>query len=118
ILKSPENLNPKVTSGPFMMAESEPGDHFTVVRNPRYYRASEGLPYLDRVVFHVTAAEDTILQDLQAGTIDSTWSLNVSNAQAYLRLTYYRLISPPTSADFEALFFNFHNTVLASHLEV
>ena len=34
-----------------MMAESIPGDHYTLVRNPRYYRASEGLPYLDKVVF-------------------------------------------------------------------
>ena len=53
IRKSPDNLNPKVTSGPFMMAESIPGDHYTLVRNPRYYRASEGLPYLDKVVFRI-----------------------------------------------------------------
>ena len=56
ILKSPENLNPQVTSGPFMMAESVPGDHYTLVRNPSYYRASEGLPYLDKVVFRIVAA--------------------------------------------------------------
>jgi peptide/nickel transport system substrate-binding protein len=28
------------------------------------------------------------------------------------------LVTPPTSASFEALYFNFHNVVLASHLEV
>ncbi len=53
ILKSPENLNPKVVNGPFMMAESVPGDHYTLVRNPRYYRAGEGLPYLDKVIFRM-----------------------------------------------------------------
>src|SRR6266700_1007514 len=37
ILTSPDNLNPSVTSGPFMMKESKPGDHYTVVRNPMYY---------------------------------------------------------------------------------
>ena len=42
ILKSADNLNPSVTSGPFMMSESKPGDHFTVVRNPKYYLASQG----------------------------------------------------------------------------
>src|SRR6266480_6653770 len=30
IKKSPDNLNPQVTSGPFMMAERVPGDHYTL----------------------------------------------------------------------------------------
>ena len=67
IAKSPVLLNPKVTSGPFMMAESVPGDHFTVVRNPRYYLAREGLPYLDKIIFR-PVAEDAVLKDLEAGT--------------------------------------------------
>jgi peptide/nickel transport system substrate-binding protein len=117
ILKSPENLNPQVVSGPFMMAESKPSDHYTLVRNPRYYRAREGLPYLDKVVFRVADA-DTILKDLEAGSIDSAWFLDVSKVQAYQRLTHYTLVTPPTSASFEAMYFNFHNTVLATHLEV
>ncbi len=72
ILNSPDNLNPQVVSGPFMMEESKPGDHYTVVRNPRYYRAREGLPYLDKVVFRVVP-QDALLKDAQAGTIDSAW---------------------------------------------
>lgn len=118
VVKSPDLLNPGVTSGPFMMAESQPSDHFTVVRNPRYYRASEGLPYLDKIIFR-PVDEDAVLQDLQAGTIDSSaGNLNVSKAQAYQHLSHYLLVTPPTSAVFEAMWFNFHNTVLASHLEV
>jgi len=88
-----------------------------VVRNPRYYRAREGLPYLDKVVFRIVAS-DALLQDLQAGTITSAYFLDVSKAQAYQHLTNYTIVTPPTSAGFEALYFNFHNTVLASHLEV
>src|SRR6266496_5480504 len=53
ITKSPENLNPSVVSGPFMMSESKPGDHYTMVRNPKYYQAAQGLPYLDKVVFRI-----------------------------------------------------------------
>ncbi len=34
------------------------------------------------------------------------------------RLTHYTVVLSPTSASFEALYFNFHNTILASHLEV
>jgi peptide/nickel transport system substrate-binding protein len=117
ILMSPDNLNPKVTSGPFMMAESVPGDHYTLVRNPKYYRTSEGLPYLDKVVFR-PVDQDTLLKDLQAGSIDSSWFLDVSKVQAFQHLTNYRLVTSPTSAGFEGLFFNFHNVVLASHREV
>jgi peptide/nickel transport system substrate-binding protein len=109
ILKSPDNLNPRVTSGPFMMAESVPGDHYTLVRSPRYYLASQGLPYLDRVVFRNSGDLD---KDLQAGTIDSTPFAPPEE------VSHYTLVTPPTSASFEALFFNFHNTVLASHPEV
>jgi peptide/nickel transport system substrate-binding protein len=117
ILQSLENLNPRVTSGPFLMAESVPGDHYTAVRNPRYYRASEGLPYLDKLVFR-PVDQDTRFKDLQAGTVTSTWFLEVSKMQEYQRLKNYTFVTAPTSASFEALGFNFHNIVLAGHLEV
>jgi peptide/nickel transport system substrate-binding protein len=38
--------------------ESNPGDHYTVVRNPMYYRAAEGLPYLESVVFRIVTNQD------------------------------------------------------------
>jgi peptide/nickel transport system substrate-binding protein len=117
IFKSSDNLNPRVTSGPFLLSESVPGDHYTLVRNPNYYRASEGLPYLDKIVLR-SADQSTVLQDLQAGTITSAWFLDVSNVQAYRRFSNYTLVTSPTSATFEALGFNFHNTILASHPEV
>ena len=119
ILKSPEIFNPKVTSGPFMMSESEPGDHYTLVRNPRYYMADQGLPYLDKVIFRIVAAGgDAILKDLQAGSTTSGEFLDIRRLPEYQHLTHYMLLSAPTSASFEALSFNFHNTILASHLEV
>jgi ABC-type transport system substrate-binding protein/serine/threonine protein kinase len=123
ILKSADLLNPQVVSGPFMMAESVPGDHYTLVRNPNYYRASEGLPYLDKVIIRIakrTAAD--VLKDLQAGSIDSYDDYNVQNVstnpQAFQQFTHYTLVTPPTSAAFLGLFFNLANTVLATHREV
>ena len=68
ILKSPEELHPQVVNGPFMMSERVSGDYYTLVRNPRYYRASEGLPYLDKVIIRVAPTTETVLKDLQAGT--------------------------------------------------
>ena len=118
IVKSPDNLFPTVTSGAFMMSESVPGDHFTMVRSPRFYRASEGLPYLDRVVFRIASDANAVLSDLQAGSADSSWFLDIGKAQEYQKLRGYQLTSAPTSNSFEALHFNFHNTILATHLEV
>ncbi|HAH00642.1 MAG TPA: ABC transporter substrate-binding protein [Ktedonobacter sp.] len=118
ILKSADNFNPSVTSGPFMMSESVPGDHYTVIRNTKYYRASEGLPYLDKVIFRIVSDQNKVLKDFQAGTIDSGWLMNVTNPVAYQRLTHYSLIVNPKSTNFEALYFNFHNPILAENLDV
>ncbi len=118
ILKSPENLKPSVSSGPFMMSESRPGDHFTVVRNPKYYRASEGLPYLDSIVFRIVPDLNTVLKDIQAGSINSAWFLDVSNVAAYKAATNYKLVTTPGSAGFEAMYFNFNNPILANNLDV
>jgi peptide/nickel transport system substrate-binding protein len=69
------------------------------------------------VVVRIVADEDAVRKDLQAGTID--WAfVNPNHLPVYQRLTGYTLVTPPTSASYEALYFNFHNTVLASHLEV
>jgi peptide/nickel transport system substrate-binding protein len=122
ILKSSDRLNPKVVSGPFMMSESVPGDHYTLVRNPRYYRASEGLPYLDKVIIHIATTTGSILKDLQAGSIDSYDDINSQNVsanpQAFQHFNRYTIVRSPTSVYFLGLFFNFENTVLASHVEL
>src|SRR5712691_11822220 len=118
VVTSPDNLNPSVTSGPFMMKESKPGDHYTVVRNPMYFRASEGLPYLDSIVFRIVPNQDTILKDLQAGTIDAAWFLDVTKSIAYQSLPNYKLSFNPNAANFEAMYFNFHNKILGQHPEV
>jgi peptide/nickel transport system substrate-binding protein len=112
-----ESLNPKVTSGPFLLSEYVPGVHVTLVRNSHYYRAREGLPYLDKVVVR-NADVDTILSDLQGGTITSAWPVDLDKVQAYQRLSGYTLVTAPTNAAFEGMFFNFHNVVLANHIEV
>lgn len=118
ILRSADNLNPSVTSGPFMMSESAPGDHYTVARNPRYYRASEGMPYLDKVIFRIVPDQNQVLKDFRAGTVDSGWLVDVTNPTAYRRLTNYNLVENPKSTNFEAMYFNFHNSILAKNLEV
>jgi peptide/nickel transport system substrate-binding protein len=118
ILTTSDNLDPSVTSGPFMMKESKPGDHYTVVRNPNYYMASQGYPYLDSVVFRVVTDQNTILKDLQSGSIDSSWFLDVSKVSAYKALSGYTLTSNPNASNFEAMYFDFHNPILGKYQEV
>ena len=72
-----------------MMSESKPGDHYTMVRNPKYYQAAQGLPYLDKVVFRIVTDQNTILTDLQSGSVDSSWFLDVTKALAIQSLSNY-----------------------------
>jgi peptide/nickel transport system substrate-binding protein len=118
ITKSADNLNPSVTNGPFKMSESKPGDHYTVVRDPMWYRASEGLPYLDSIVFRIVPDQNTILKDLQAGSIDSSWFLDVSKTPAYQRMNGYTLTFNKASSNYEAMYFNFKNPILGKNREV
>jgi len=119
IQTSKENLDPTVVSGPFTLSESVPGDHYTVVRNPNYYLASQGLPYLDKIVFRVVPNQDTILKDFQAGTIDSAYFLDVSKFLAYQKLApTYTTYTNPYATLFEAMYFDFHNPILGTHLAV
>ncbi len=112
VLKSADNLNPQVTSGPFMMSESKPGDHFTVVRNPKYYLASQGLPYLDKIVYRLIPSQDTILKDFQSNSITSAYFLDVTKVPAYKALANYHLVSNPNASNFEAMYFNLTNPML------
>jgi peptide/nickel transport system substrate-binding protein len=118
ILKSKDNLNPSVTSGPFMMGESVPGSHYTVVKNPNYFRASEGLPYLDKVVFKVISNQDTILKDFQSSGSTSGWFLDVSKTASYKALANYNLVVNPNASNFEVMIFNFNNPILGKDLDV
>jgi ABC-type transport system substrate-binding protein len=103
VQQTADDLNPSVTSGPFRMANSQPSDYYTLVRNSRYYLASEGRPYLDTLVFRIRS-DDSTLQWLQQDAADSTQlGSDLVGLPAYQRLTGYRLVTAPTSSAFEAL---------------
>ncbi len=66
-LTNSHNTNP-IGSGPFKLQEWVKGDHLTLVKNERYFKA--GKPYLDRVVYKVmpTGALATIA--FERGEVD------------------------------------------------
>ena len=56
--------------GPFVVEEWVEGQHITLVRNPHYFRASEGLPYLDRVILRFVPDLRQALDLLAGGECD------------------------------------------------
>ncbi len=114
ILKSPDSQLPRVTNGPFMIAadQSTAQQQYTVVRNPNYYRASEGLPYLDKIVFRIVNDPDTILKDVQAHQITSNWFLDISKVDTYKAVSGYTVLPDKVSAGYEALWMNQNNPAL------
>jgi peptide/nickel transport system substrate-binding protein len=56
--------------GPFVIEEWVEGDHISLVPNPHYFRAAEGLPYLDRVTFRFVADARQASDALLAGDCD------------------------------------------------
>ena len=56
--------------GPFVVQEWVRGDHLTVSRNPHYFRASEGLPYVDHITFKFTTDAIETVTALLSGECD------------------------------------------------
>jgi peptide/nickel transport system substrate-binding protein len=67
LVRHESNSRPTVFSGPFMLQEWVRGDHWTQVRNERYWR---GAPHLDGIVTRVVRGQDEMIDLLQEGQVD------------------------------------------------
>jgi peptide/nickel transport system substrate-binding protein len=56
--------------GPYVIVEWTPGDHITLRRNPAYFRAGEGLPHFDNLIYRFVEDSNEALDALQAGECD------------------------------------------------
>jgi peptide/nickel transport system substrate-binding protein len=56
--------------GAYVIQEWVAGDHITLTKNPRYFRAGEGLPKFDILTFRFVSDPGTAISDLLAGTCD------------------------------------------------
>jgi len=70
LLAAEESSRMPVGWGAFVIKEWVPGDHITVEKNPNYYRASEGLPHLDTVIFRFVPDSNSALAQLISGECD------------------------------------------------
>jgi len=65
-----------VGTGPFVFESYEAGGSFVATKNADYWRADEGLPYLDRIEFRVLADGQARKNALLSGDIDMMHSSN------------------------------------------
>jgi len=56
--------------GPYVLQEWIPGDHLTLSKNIRYFRAKENLPVFDTLIFRIVPDPDAAMSDLVAGACD------------------------------------------------
>jgi peptide/nickel transport system substrate-binding protein len=68
--KAPESSRSPVGWGPYVIQGWVTGDHITLTKNERYFRAAEGLPKFTSLTFRFVPDPPTALSDLIAGTCD------------------------------------------------
>jgi peptide/nickel transport system substrate-binding protein len=90
-----------IGSGPFMFKDWTPGTKTTIVKNPNYWQ--KGKPYLDEIEYHILPAAN-LATTMEAGGIDYSLSLNVSEAQRLGKQDQFRL--NPGSPGFAFQFVN------------
>jgi peptide/nickel transport system substrate-binding protein len=79
-------------TGPFVFKEWVTGDHVTLTKNPNYWNASAGGPYLDGITFKPIADPTATLNALQSGDVDISQTLapvDAPTAKADPKLQYY-----------------------------
>ncbi len=81
--------------GPFFITEWVAGDHITVERNPYYFRAAEGLPYVDRVIFRFVSDVNAAVVQLLSGDCDIvTQDVALTNqAELLLQMEEYNVLN-------------------------
>lgn len=72
ILANPDPAEHPVGWGPFVLGPEGwvKGDHLTLLRNPHYFRAAEGLPRVDKVTFRFGLSPEQILAEMLNGRCD------------------------------------------------
>lgn len=60
-------LPPQLSSGPFVVGEWRSGDSLRLNKNPNYYRADAGLPYIDELLIRFDLAGETAVNQIAAG---------------------------------------------------
>ena len=82
LITAEESSRLPVGDGPFKMVEWIAGDSIRVERNEYYYRADEGLPYLDSVTYKFIPDTNQLLAQLLGGQCDIGTQDGVNESQS------------------------------------
>lgn len=101
--------------GAFRLKEYVAGQRIVLERNPHFWktdRQKQRLPYLDEIVFVVSANEDAQVLRFQAGETDLLSRINAKNFAALQRdsrAANYRLMDMGPGLEYSFLFFNLNH---------
>ncbi len=70
LLEAEESSRKPMGWGAFIITEWVAGDHITVEKNPLYFRADEGLPHLDKVIYRFVSDSNAAVAQLISGECD------------------------------------------------
>ena len=70
LVEAEESARKPMGWGPYQISEWAEGDHITVERNPNYFRADEGLPHLDTIIFRFVPDPNAAVAQLISGECD------------------------------------------------
>lgn len=70
LLEAEESSRTPLGWGAFVIKEWVAGDHITVEKNPNYFRAAEGLPYVDTIIFRFVNDSNAAVAQLISGECD------------------------------------------------
>jgi peptide/nickel transport system substrate-binding protein len=70
MLTDPQVNRHPLSYGPFKLEEWVAGDHLTLVKNPTYWQAGEGLPRLDELVIRFIPDSNRVIAEVAGGNCD------------------------------------------------
>jgi len=70
LLEAQESTRLPIGDGPFAIVEWSAGESISLVKNENYYRADEGLPYLDSVTYRFIPDTNALILSLLSGECD------------------------------------------------
>ncbi len=105
LLEVPESTREPMGWGPFVVNNWVSGNHITMTRNPYYFRADEGLPHLDTVIFRFVSDPNAVIAQLISGECDIAveYPSLMDYAELLLQLEQENVVKPvfTTSAVWE-----------------